>query len=308
MRMRSLREISLAIGLIAVFLAVSPVSAAAAEKDLSETRIKQLYLTGIMPKLEATAALTGEGYDAQEIEYLYKLWDLEWEIPTQQPTRSELTHFLEVGVLTLPEFEDSMANIGYAAQHVSWYIEEYQADQVKAARTEELRAQTEAARVAAAAKTSQYERDRAAIDVQIAQANTYIADAQRSLLQIGTAAEQQALRSLEARQRLALARLSLEERQQIARLSLELRIASRGATDDQKAVLERAALEEREAVEKLSVGEREQVAALALEESEKVRAEVSDRRTELQVGIAQARSDIASLQLDKAQLKLSYAG
>ena len=35
------------------------VSAAAAEKDLSETRIKQLYLTGIMPKLEATAALTG---------------------------------------------------------------------------------------------------------------------------------------------------------------------------------------------------------------------------------------------------------
>lgn len=284
------------------------VSAAAAEKDLSETRIKQLYLTGIIPRLEATAALTGIGYDANEIEYLYKLWDLEWEIPTQQPTRAELTHFLEVGILTQAEFEDQMANIGYPAQHVAWYLEEFQADQVAAARKEELRAQTEASRVAAAAKTTKYERDRAGVDVNIAQAQVYIAEAQRSLLSIGTAAEQQTLRSLEARQRQALARLALDDRQLIARLSVGLRIASRGATDEEKAVLERAAIDDREAIETLSIGEREQVANLALEESEQVRAEVSDRRTELQVGIAGARADIAALQLQKAQLKLSYVG
>jgi hypothetical protein len=284
------------------------ISAAAAERDLSETKIKQLYLTGLMPKLEVTANLSGLGYDATEIEYLYKLWDLEAGAAIQLPTRSELTHFWEVGVLSEDDFVQEMTRIGYPTQHISWYLDEFRADQVAAAQKEELRAQTEADRVAKASKTSQYERDRAAIDVSIAQANVFIAEAQRSLLQIGTAAEQKALRSLEARQRQALARLSVDERQQVARLSLELRIASRGATDGEKAVLERAALEDRETIENLSINERGQVAALALEESEKIRAEVSDRRTELQVGIAQARADIAGLQLEKARLKLSYAG
>lgn len=282
------------------------VSAAAAERDLSEAKLKTLYLTELMPKLEVTANLTGLGYDATEIEYLYKLWDLEKGASVQMPTRSELTHFLGIGILDEDEFGQQMVQIGYPEQHIGWYVEEFRADQAEAARKEEERAQAEADRVAKAEKSSKYEQDRAKIDVDIAQARVYIADAQVSLLEIGTADEQAKLRSIAARQKQALARLSLDQRQQIAQLSLELRIAARGATDEDKAVLERAALEERQAIESLSIQERENVASLALEESEKVRREVSDRLTELQVGIAGARADIAALQLDKAQLKLTY--
>jgi len=276
-----------------------------AERTLSEAKLKTLYLAGIMPKVEATGELQAKGYDAQEIAYLFTLWDLDSVVAARLPTRSELSHFLAEGILSEGEFTSWMTRIGYPPQHIDWYMEEYAADQATAARKEEEAALAEAERIEKATLKTDYMTARAELDVKIAEVKVFMADSRRSLLDIGTDAERVALRELSERERRDLARLSLDARQAIATLTLELRIAARGVTPGEKAVLERATMADRQSIESLTLAEREAVSSMALAESEAVRAEVSALRGELRKDIASAGADIARLKLDKAGLKLS---
>ena len=276
-----------------------------AERTLSEAKLKTLYLAGVMPKPEATGELQAKGYDAQEIAYLFTLWDLDAIPATRLPTRSELSHFLAEGILTEGEFTSWMQQIGYPPQHINWYMEEYTADLAEAARREEEAALAESERIERATAKTEYMTARSVIDVRIAEAKVFIADAKRSLLDIGTDAERAALRLLGERERKDLSRLSLEARQAIAFMAMELRIAARGATDKEKAILERATMADRQAIESLTLDEREVVSLLALAESEAVRDEVSAIRGELRKSIADADLQIARLKVDKAGLKLS---
>ena len=277
---------------------------AGADRQLSEAKLKALYLAGLMTRLQATAELQASGYDAQEIEYLYRLWDLESVPDTKLPTRSELSHFLAEDILSVGEFTSWMSTIGYPAQHIDWYLEEYAADQSAAARKEEELALDEADRIEKAAVKTEYLTARAGLDVRIAEVKVFIADARRSLLDIGTDAERVVLREISQRQSIDLARLSLEARQAIDVLTLELRIAARGVTPEEKAILERATLAERQAIESLTLGERESVSTLAMAEAEAVRAEVTALRAALRENIADADAEIARLKFNKAELTL----
>lgn len=275
-----------------------------AERTLSEAKLKALYLAGIMPKLEATAELQAKRYDAKEIEHIFTLWDLESAPADKLPTRGELSHFLAEGILTETEFYTWMERIGYPDVHIDWYIEEHIADQATAARKEEEAALAEAERIERSTVKTDYMTARARLDVKIAEVKVFIADARRSLLDIGTDAERAALRKINLLQSRDLARLSLEARQAIASLTLELRIAARGVSPEEKAILELASLADRQYIESMTLAEREAVTILGLAERKAVRAEVSELRSSLRKDIAAAGADIARLKVDKASLKL----
>lgn len=285
-------------------LAAEDAGTSETERTLSEAKLKTLYLAGIMPKLEATGELQAKRYDGQEIAYLFTLWDLESEPAAKLPTRGELSHFLAEGILSAGEFSSWMDTIGYPLQHIDWYLEENTADQAAAARKEEEAALAEAERIEKATVKTDYMTARAALDVRIAEVKVFIADARRSLLDIGTDAERIALRELGQRLGRDLARLSLDARQGIAGLTLELRIAARGVSPEEKAVLERATLADRQRIESLTLAEREAVSAVSLAEAEAVRAEVSALRAALRENIASAEAQIARLKVQKAELKL----
>lgn len=286
-------------------LIAEDAGASDAERTLSEAKLNKLYQNGLISQLEVTAELQAKRYDAQEIAHIFALWDLEAVPADKLPTRGELSHFLAEGILSEVEFVSWMERIGYPGVHIDWYTEEYIADQATAARKEEEAALAEAERIEKSTIKTDYMTARAELDVRIAEVKVFIADARRSLLDIGTDAERAALRQINLLQSRDLARLSLEARQAIASLTLELRIAARGVSPEEKAVLERASMADRQAIESMTLAEREAVSSLGLAEREAVRAEVSELRSSLRKDIAGAGAEIARLKVDKASLKLA---
>jgi len=186
------------------------------KRDLTRTQVRDLYFAGINDRLETTDRLAAMGYDAEAIADLMDLWDLEQRAAVRTPTRTELTHFLGEGIITVDTFRSRMAAEGYQPEHIDWYLQEHEADQVAAARREEERARAEQERVAAAADRTAYQEARARLDVDIATLRTYIAEKRLAIRQTDDDALEQDLREDIDRAQVAIAEL----REQKARLKL----------------------------------------------------------------------------------------
>lgn len=186
------------------------------KRDLTRTQVRDLYFAGINDRLETTDRLAAMGYDAEAVADMFDYWDLQQRAAVRTPTRTELTHFLGEGIITVETFVSRMQAEGYQPEHIDWYLQEHEADQVAVARKEEERARAEQERVAAAEERTAYQEERARLDVAIATLRTYIAEKRLAIRQTDDDALEHELREDIDRAQVEIAEL----REQKARLKL----------------------------------------------------------------------------------------
>lgn len=93
-------------------------------KQLSLSTYRNLYTSGLLDKTDTTAALADLGYETQEIEHLYSLWDIELVGNLKMPSRSDLARFLKKDIINLAQWRELMAHLGYPDTVISWYEED----------------------------------------------------------------------------------------------------------------------------------------------------------------------------------------
>lgn len=108
---------------IEFLLANADAGTASASRDLTVSNYRQLYQLGIQSKAEVTEALARLGFDAQEIELQYKLWDVETPPKVTQPSRTDLKNFYKLGIIDEKTWHQEMTNLGYGDKYRAWYAQ-----------------------------------------------------------------------------------------------------------------------------------------------------------------------------------------
>lgn len=90
-------------------------------RDLSMTQVKKLYLAGAIEKGEATGRLAELGYQAEDIEKIYALWELEAEPNIRLPSRTDLESFWKALIIDDDTWFNYMLLLGYTEEVIVWY-------------------------------------------------------------------------------------------------------------------------------------------------------------------------------------------
>ena len=86
----------------------------------------RLYVSGIVDSDKTIELLDELALPAAHRDYLMDLWDLEKIRKPSQPSKSELVRFTKKEIINLDTFKEKMADLGYAAKYIDWYVEDYQ--------------------------------------------------------------------------------------------------------------------------------------------------------------------------------------
>lgn len=166
--------------------------------------IEQRYANGVLTDSQALEALGALGVGGEEARLDVEDWSLSRSTTVKRPSRTNLDAFFEQGIINAQAYREEMANIGYDAEYIGWYLGSLAFDAAKSAATEEERVRKESEAVVADKKSSDYQKAKAAIDKDIAELSAAIADAQVALVEAQNERDQALSQALPARQLAAL--------------------------------------------------------------------------------------------------------
>ncbi len=82
-----------------------------------------LYVSGTKEHDEVIDALTKLNLPGEQIENLFKLWDVERANRIQHPTKAELLAFLRQGIIAKDRCMTELKKLGYAQEYIDWYMQ-----------------------------------------------------------------------------------------------------------------------------------------------------------------------------------------
>ena len=142
-----------------------------------ETKIaEKLYVSGEIESAEVYDLLGGLNMPSEQVERLLTLWDLKRQQKIKLPSKSELDGWYKRDLIDSDVLLTQLARLGWDEQRVDFFTQELDLEKAELTAKEAERAQIEQERAAASDRTSQYQKDKADLDLQIALVRLELAD------------------------------------------------------------------------------------------------------------------------------------
>jgi len=171
--------VSINFGVEAATYLLARIDAQQAKKliDAEVRVIKDLFLNSELTQGEAHTRLTALGLPSRQIELYIQEWQIDREGKVKRPSRATLERLYKTGAITQEEFVETLDAIGYQEKYVGWYLRNISLERQAEAEKEEERARKERERVEKDKRKTTYQRDKARLDVEIAEVGAAIAAA-----------------------------------------------------------------------------------------------------------------------------------
>jgi len=151
--------------------------------DLRIDAVEKQYKAQTISESDAWDQLGALGLGGDEIEARLDVWRASIRISTRMPTKADLASWVKDGVIEPGAYRDRMLLLNYPAADVDLYLSALALERQEIAEDAERRAREEQERVRTARLRTDYQVDKAAIDVDIAEVNAAIAGAQVALVE-----------------------------------------------------------------------------------------------------------------------------
>lgn len=140
--------------------------------------VKNNYVNFYIESSEARSELTALALSSSEIDVKMTAWGVERRKRTKHVTRGDLTRFFKQGQMSLAEFQGRLRRLGFQDDPVEWYTRSALYEQEEATRIDEERAREEQERIELRAISTEYQRNKAAVDLDMAEIRAAIVDQQ----------------------------------------------------------------------------------------------------------------------------------
>jgi len=236
------------------------------------------YLAGALSESDARVRLSGLGLEDAEVQEYMEVWGIERQSRMRYPPRTSLDDFFRRDIIGIDEYRSGLERLGYQEQAIGWYVDALLQKREEALERERERAQDEAEKLRLREEATAYQRERAALLVELRTIEAQITDVQSAIR----------ARSLQYQADLAMARQRVTAEQ------------LRAEYDADVAVL-------REQIDELSVEIRHDQAEIAEMEAERGQARLEIELLTDEALTAQGRAQIAEIQEQQAAIAAEIA-
>jgi predicted nucleic acid-binding Zn-ribbon protein len=143
--------------------------------------IEDLYVNRDIDRAQAETRLTSLGLAASEIERHITSWTIDRDRRTKRPTQSQYDSFLLRDIVTIAEYREGLASLGYQDRYINMYADRVLESKAEDGRKEEERIREEQEALQDREERTQYQLDKARFDVDIAEVRTAIAEQQQAI-------------------------------------------------------------------------------------------------------------------------------
>jgi len=252
------------------------------------------YLAGALSDGDVQVRLGSLGLEDAEMQEYLELWRIERASRTRHPSRTSLDDFFRRDIISIEDYRSGLARLGYQEQAIGWYVDALLQKREEALERERERAQDEAEKLRLREEATAYQRERAALLVELRTVEAQITDVQSAIRARGL--QYQADLAM-ARQRVTAEQLRAEYdadvaalREQIDELTVEIRHVQAEIAD-----LEAERGQARLQIELLTDEALTAQARAQIAEIQEQQAAIAAEIAALQAGIADAQERIGSL-------------
>lgn len=150
-------------------------------QDEEISRVETLYINNLITDVQAQGELGPLNLPATQIRTLFQLWDIRKKKAIKLPTQGELEEFYLNSIINREEYEAVLIQLNFSEERRKWTLVRADQKVETAAVKKQEETLKEQQRLETDIRATQYAKDRAGIDVQIAQANLQIADIKLAL-------------------------------------------------------------------------------------------------------------------------------
>lgn len=286
-----LSELGYTADVAAYLVAQETAKRARALTDAQIDLVKDQYINFDITVSQARGRLTALNLSASEIDVKIESWTIDRERKIKHPSQSDVTKFFRRDQIDLATFTTRLQYLGFPTDAVELYVSNALYEKAEAARLDEERAREEQERIELREIKTNYQRDKAVIDVTMAEVRAAIVDQQIAI--------QARTRRFRSELAITLGVVTVAEIQEEAQADIELLQAGIQATREAQVLL-------REQIETLQTG----ISASRLAETEYL-AGISERLPEISATMQALREeqagflrDIDLLQTQIAAIKL----
>ena len=138
--------------------------------------IKKRFIEGIIDETTVNNEINLLDLPAERVTALLELWLTERENQVALPTLTQVENFYELGIVTIDDFKRILKRRGYSEETINWNIQRIDLEKASKAQKDAEKAEADSERLNKSKTASQYQKDKAEIDLAIAQARAEITD------------------------------------------------------------------------------------------------------------------------------------
>jgi len=140
------------------------------------TNIKKRFIEGLIDETTVNNEINTLNLPAERVTALLALWLTERENQIALPSLSQIENFYELAIVTLDDFKRILKRRGYSDETINWNVQRIDIEKADKAQKEAEKAEADNERLQKSTKASQYQKDKAEIDLSISQAKAEITD------------------------------------------------------------------------------------------------------------------------------------
>jgi NACalpha-BTF3-like transcription factor len=138
--------------------------------------IHKRYLEGIIDETSVNNEINQLNLPSERVTALLELWTTERESQVTLPTQAQVEKFVELGIATIDDYKRISLLRGYDVESIEWNIQRIEIERQAQATKEAEKAAADMERALKDKDASQYQIDKADIELAIAQAKAQITD------------------------------------------------------------------------------------------------------------------------------------
>jgi len=143
--------------------------------------VKTMYVNSQITRPDAVSQLAAISIPGSEVNRYIEEWDIARKAKMKRPTRAHYEEFFKSGLMSLDDYRRMLETFGYATWQVTLYLGKALQDKREKNEKEAERARKEREDVEKRTVTTAYQRDKAVLNVDIAEIATAIAETQIAL-------------------------------------------------------------------------------------------------------------------------------
>lgn len=146
--------------------------------DKQTKSIKTLYVNKDLNESQARVRLAALNLASTEIDVLLEDWRIDRDAKVKRPTQAQLDTFLKDDIIGIDEYKQGLSALGLQDKYIDWYSTHVLADKAADAVKAEQAARDEQQKIRDRKVKSDYQVDKAGLDVNITELRTAIAETQ----------------------------------------------------------------------------------------------------------------------------------
>jgi len=147
--------------------------------DINELKLKNIkkrYINGVIDETTVNGEINALNLPSERVTVMLELWNTERESKTTLPTASQTEKFYEMDIISVDDFKKIYTLRGYTTETIDWTLARIDIEAQAATQKEAERALADLEKIDKSKTAKQYQKDRAVLDLLIAQARAEITD------------------------------------------------------------------------------------------------------------------------------------